>query len=143
MITLKNLTLRRAAKVLLDNVSLVINPGEKVGLVGRNGAGKSSLFRLFDGSLHEDAGDFSVPPQWRLAQVEQNMPETDESATDFVLGGDTRLMELRAELTRAEDSGDGMAIAHAHSDLADAGEHVAVPHTQTQNHNQKNKAHEL
>jgi ATP-binding cassette subfamily F protein 3 len=131
MITLKNLTLRRAAKVLLDNVSLVINPGEHVGLVGRNGAGKSSLFRLFDGSLHEDAGEFSVPAQWRLAQVEQNMPETDASATDFVLSGDTRLMEFRAELERAELSGDGMAIAHAHTDLADAGEHDAVPRAQS------------
>src|SRR3954470_11356639 len=98
MITLKNLVLRRAAKVLLDKASLVINPGEHVGLVGRNGAGKSSLFRLFDGSLHEDAGDFSIPAQWRAAQVEQNMPETDASATDYVLAGDTRLMELRAEL---------------------------------------------
>src|SRR3954471_23864097 len=102
MIILKNLTLRRAAKVLLDSVSLVINPGEHVGLVGRNGAGKSSLFRLFDGTLHEDAGDFSIPSQWRLAQVQQDMPETDASATDFVLAGDTRLTELRAELARAE-----------------------------------------
>jgi ATP-binding cassette subfamily F protein 3 len=117
--------------VLLDNVSLTINPGEKAGLVGRNGAGKSSLFRLFDGSLHEDGGDFSLPPQWRIAQVAQNMPETDEPATDFVLGGDTRLTELRAELARAETSGDGMAIAHVHSDLADAGEHDAVPRAQT------------
>ncbi|HTH81221.1 MAG TPA: ATP-binding cassette domain-containing protein [Ramlibacter sp.] len=131
MILLRNLTLRRAAKILLDNVSLVINPGEKAGLVGRNGAGKSSLFRLIDGTLHEDSGDFSMPPQWRLAQVAQNMPETDEPATDFVLAGDTRLMELRAELARAEESGDGMAIAHAHSDLADAGEHDAVPRAQS------------
>jgi ATP-binding cassette subfamily F protein 3 len=131
MITLKNLILRRGAKVLLDSVSLVINPGEKVGLVGRNGAGKSSLFRLFDGTLHEDGGDYSLPPQWRLAQVAQNMPETDESATDFVLGGDARLMELRTELARAEAAGDGMAIAHAHSDLADAGEHDAAPRAQS------------
>src|SRR3954469_12323280 len=130
MITLKNLTLRRGVKVLLDKVSLVINSGEKVGLVGRNGAGKSSLFRLVDGTLHEDGGDFSMPPQWRIAQVEQNMPETSDSATDFVLAGDTRLMELRAELARAEDDGDGMAIAHAHTDLGDAGEHDAVPRAQ-------------
>ena len=92
MITLKNVTLRRSAKVLLDKVSLTLNPGEKVGLVGRNGAGKSTLFALFNGSLHEDAGDFSVPKQWRMGQVAQNMPETGESATDFVLGGDTRLV---------------------------------------------------
>ena len=130
MITLRNITLRRGTKVLLDQVSATLNPGEKVGLVGRNGAGKSSLFALFNGSLHEDAGEFSVPAQWRLSQVAQHMPETDESATAFVLGGDTRLMELRAELAEAEAGDDGMRIAHAHSDLADAGEHDAVPRAQ-------------
>nr|WP_283254267.1 ATP-binding cassette domain-containing protein [Ramlibacter paludis] len=122
--------MRRGAKVLLDRVSVTINPGEKVGLVGRNGAGKSTLFALLNGSLHEDGGDFFVPPQWQLAQVAQNMPETDEPATDFVLGGDVRLMALREALARAEASEDGMAIAHAHSDMADAGEHDAVPRAQ-------------
>jgi ATPase subunit of ABC transporter with duplicated ATPase domains len=58
MITLKNVTLRRSAKVLLDGASVTINPGEKVGLVGRNGAGKSTLFALLNGTLHEDGGDF-------------------------------------------------------------------------------------
>ena len=130
MITLKNVTLRRSAKVLLDNVSATINPGESVGLVGRNGAGKSTLFALLNGTLHEDAGDFGMPAQWRLAQVAQNMPETAESATEFVLGGDTRLAELREALRQAEASGDGMAIAHAYSDLADAGDHDAVPRAQ-------------
>ncbi|HZY18489.1 MAG TPA: ATP-binding cassette domain-containing protein [Ramlibacter sp.] len=130
MIILRNLTLRRAAKVLLDNVSVTLNPGEKVGLVGRNGAGKSSLFALLNGSLHEDAGEFSVPAQWRLAQVAQHMPETDESATDFVLGGDTGLMALRTALAQAELADDGMQIAQAHADLADAGEHDAVPRAQ-------------
>ena len=130
MIQLRNVTLRRGAKVLLDGVSVTINPGEKVGLVGRNGAGKSTLFALLNGSLHEDAGDFAMPPQWRLAQVAQHMPETDEPATAFVLDGDTRLVALREELARAEASGDGIAIAHAHSDLADAGAHDAVPRAQ-------------
>ncbi|MGE4242612.1 ABC-F family ATP-binding cassette domain-containing protein [Ramlibacter sp.] len=131
MIHLRDVTLRRGAKVLLDAVSATLNPGEKVGLVGRNGAGKSSLFGLFNGTLHEDAGDFSMPQQWRIAQVEQHMPETDEPATEFVLGGDTRLMELRAALAEAETSEDGLAIAHAHSDLADAGEHDAAPRAQS------------
>lgn len=131
MIQLRNVTLRRGAKVLLDGVSVTLNPGEKVGLVGRNGAGKSTLFALLNGSLHEDAGDFAMPPQWRLAQVAQHMPESDEPATDFVLAGDTRLMELRSQLAEAEAGGDGIAIAHAHSDLADAGAHDAVPRAQS------------
>ena len=131
MIQLKNVTLRRSAKVLLDAASVTLNPGEKVGLVGRNGAGKSTLFALFNGTLNEDGGDFSMPKQWRLAQVSQNMPETEESATDFVLGGDTRLAELRATLHAAELEEDGMAMAHAHVDLADAGEHDSVPRAQS------------
>ena len=130
MIQLQNLTLRRGAKVLLDGASVTIQPGEKVGLVGRNGAGKSTLFGLFNGTLHEDAGDFSMPPHWRLAQVEQHMPESAESATDFVLSGDQRLSSLREQLSKAEHSGDGMAIAQAHSDLHDAGAHDATARAQ-------------
>jgi len=130
MITLKNVVLRRSAKVLLNGASITINPGEKVGLIGRNGAGKSTLFALFNGSLHEDGGDFAMPRSWRMAQVAQNMPETDESATDFVVAGDTRLVELREALAQAEASDDGMAIAHAYTDLADAGDHDAVPRAQ-------------
>jgi ATP-binding cassette subfamily F protein 3 len=138
MITLKNVILRRSAKKLLDGATVNLNPGEKVGLVGRNGAGKSSLFALFNGSLHEDGGDFYVPKQWRMAQVAQDMPETDESATEFVVGGDTRLTELRATLAaietayeaNPEDADIGMELAHAYTDLADAGEHDAVPRAQ-------------
>ena len=130
MITLKNVVLRRSAKVLLNGVNATINPGENVGLVGRNGAGKSSLFALFNGSLHEDGGSFNIPAQWRMAQVAQNMPETDEPATDFVVAGDTRLVELEAALVQAEADDDGMAIAHAYTDLADAGAHDAVPRAQ-------------
>ena len=130
MITLKNVTLRRSAKVLLNGVNATINPGENVGLVGRNGAGKSSLFALFNGSLHEDGGDFYIPTQWRMAQVAQNMPETDEPATAFVVAGDTRLVELEAQLAEAEAADDGMAIAHAYTDLADAGAHDAESRAQ-------------
>ena len=130
MISLKNITLRRGTKVLLDQVSTTINPGESVGLVGRNGAGKSSLFALLNGSISEDGGDFFIPPQWRMAQVAQHMPETDESATQFVLDGDTRLAELNAQLAAAEASGDGMEIAQAYVDLADAGAHDAESRAQ-------------
>ena len=130
MITLKNVTLRRSAKVLLNSVNATINPGENVGLVGRNGAGKSSLFALFNGSLHEDGGDFYIPTQWRMAQVAQDMPETDEPATAFVIAGDTRLAELELLLAEAEAADDGMAIAHAYTDLADAGAHDAESRAQ-------------
>jgi ATP-binding cassette subfamily F protein 3 len=127
MINLKNVTLRRGTKVLLDKASVTLNPGEKVGLVGRNGAGKSTLFALFNGTLTEDGGDFEIPRQWRMGQVAQNMPETDQAAADFVLEGDTRLAELRQRLVVAEASGDGMEMAHVYTDLADAGDHDAMP----------------
>ncbi|MFM7330510.1 MAG: ABC-F family ATP-binding cassette domain-containing protein, partial [Brachymonas sp.] len=132
MISLKNITLRRAAKVLLQGCSTTIQPGEKVGLVGRYGAGKSSLFALLTGQLHEDSGEFFKPTAWRMAQVLQHMPETTESATDFVLAGDTRLSELNQQLAQAEHAdtvahteATGMAIAELHGKLHDAGTHDA------------------
>ena len=131
MITLKKLTLRRGPKIILDKASITINPGEKVALVGRNGAGKSTLFRLLDGTLREDGGDFSIPPAWRLAQVAQDMPETDTSATRFVMEGDTRWLEAQREVEAAEAGEDGMRMAHAYMALQEVDAHTAEPRAQT------------
>ena len=130
MIVLKNVTLRRSSKILLDKTSVTINPGEKVGLVGRNGAGKSTLFGLINGTLHEDGGDFSMPSAWRMGQVAQDMPETDQSATDFVIDGDVTLLAARNEVVDAEASDDGMRMAEAYMALHDAGEHDAASRAQ-------------
>ncbi|QAZ41258.1 ABC transporter [Methylibium sp. Pch-M] len=130
MIVLKNLTLRRGPKIVLQGANLTLNPGEKVGLVGRNGAGKSSLFALLTHRLQADAGDFSIPPRWRMAEVAQNMPETDQPATAFVLEGDTRLMEAQAALAAAEAADDGNAIGEAHGLLAEVGAFDASPRAQ-------------
>jgi ATP-binding cassette subfamily F protein 3 len=130
MIILKNVTLRRGAKVLLDSTSVTLNPGEKVGLVGRNGAGKSTLFALLNGTLHEDGGDFSIPTQWRMAQVAQEMPETEQSATDFVIEGDTALVAAQAEVHAAEASDDGERMGNAYMALHDAGAHDAQARAQ-------------
>ena len=130
MITLKNVVLRRGAKVLLDSASVSIKPGEKVGLVGRNGAGKSSLFALLNGSLHEDGGNYEIPPQWRMAQVAQDMPETAQSATRFVVEGDVTLQAAQAEVTAAEESGDGERMALAYMHFHDAGAHDAEARAQ-------------
>jgi ATP-binding cassette subfamily F protein 3 len=121
MITLKNITLRRGTKVVLQDASVTLNPGEKVGLVGRNGAGKSSLFALLTGRLQADAGDVEMPPRWRIGEVAQHMPETDDGATDFVLQGDIPLVEAQQALVAAESAGDGHAIAEAHLKLEEAG----------------------
>ncbi|MEY3998038.1 MAG: hypothetical protein RLY60_850 [Pseudomonadota bacterium] len=131
MITLKNISLRRGTKLLLDQASVTLNPGEKVGLVGRNGAGKSSLFALLNRSLQEDSGEFHIPTQWRMGQVAQDMPETTQSATEFVIDGDTALLSARSEVTAAEDSNDGERMANAYMALSDAGEHDAPARAQS------------
>ncbi|QXL85359.1 ABC-F family ATP-binding cassette domain-containing protein [Comamonas sp. NLF-1-9] len=125
MLTLNKLSLRRGTKLLLDGASTAIQPGERVALVGRNGAGKSSLFALLQGQLHEDGGELLLPAHWRIASVAQEMPETAQDATAFVLAGDERLQQLQARLASAEQAGDGMAIAQLHADLHDAGAHDA------------------
>ena len=121
MITLRDITLRRGLKVVLDGASATLQPGEKIGLVGRNGAGKSSLFALLTNRLSNDCGEVEVPRHWRRSEVAQNMPETDDGATDFVLEGDLPLMAARTALAAAEAANDGHAMADAHAALADAG----------------------
>ncbi|WP_310615281.1 ATP-binding cassette domain-containing protein [Limnohabitans sp.] len=130
MITIKNVTLRRSAKVLLEGATVTLNPGEKVGLVGRNGAGKSSLFALLNGNLQEDTGEFYIPTQWRMGQVSQDMPETEQSATEFVIEGDTVLNDARAEVAAAETTEDGERLGNAYMALYDAGEHDAQSRAQ-------------
>jgi len=131
MINLQDIIVRRGTKVVLDAASITIHPGEKAALIGRNGAGKSTLFSLLTGGLIEDGGRFSFPKSWRISQVEQHMPETDTSATDYVLAGDTLLAEAQAALDAADLSGDGAAIGAAHAALADAGAFDAKSRAQT------------
>ena len=121
MITLRQITLRRGVKVVLQEASVTLQPGEKVGLIGRNGAGKSSLFAMLADRLHADAGEVEMPPRWRIGEVAQEMPETDDSATAFVLQGDLPLMRAQAALDAADASGDGHAIGDAHLALDEAG----------------------
>ncbi|MES2887487.1 MAG: ATP-binding cassette domain-containing protein [Pseudomonadota bacterium] len=130
MINLKNITLRRGVKVVLQDTHLTLHPGESVGLVGRNGAGKSSLFSLLTKRLSADAGELSLPPRWRIGEVAQDMPETTDGATDFVLQGDTRLMEAQDALTAAEEADDGHAMAEAHQAIQEAGGFEARPRAQ-------------
>ncbi|MEO8057498.1 MAG: ATP-binding cassette domain-containing protein [Burkholderiales bacterium] len=130
MLVLNQVSLRRGVKLVLNQASVTLQPGEKVGLVGRNGAGKSSLFSLLTKRLQSDAGDVSMPPRWRIGEVAQDMPETDQGATDFVLEGDTRLMEAQAQLVQAELDDDGHAMAEAHHAISDAGGFEARPRAQ-------------
>ncbi len=130
MITLRNITLRRGTKVVLDDASVTLQPGEKIGLVGRNGAGKSSLFALLTDRLQSDKGEIEIPRQWTVGEVAQDMPETEMPATDYVLEGDLRLMKARLALDAAEAAEDGHAMADAHAMLSDAGAFDARPRAQ-------------
>jgi ATP-binding cassette, subfamily F, member 3 len=130
MLVLNQISLRRGVKLVLNLASVTLQPGEKVGLVGRNGAGKSSLFSLLTKRLQSDSGDVSMPPRWRIGEVAQDMPETEQGATDFVLEGDTRLMEAQAQLVQAELIDDGHAMAEAHHAISDAGGFEARPRAQ-------------
>jgi ATP-binding cassette subfamily F protein 3 len=118
VITLRKVSLRRGAKLLLDGVDAAINPGERVGLVGPNGSGKSSLFALLLEALHADAGDVERPPGWVVAHVAQEAFGLDRPALEFVLDGDAELRRIEDELAAAEESGDGTALAHAHEAYA-------------------------
>ena len=131
MIVIKNVTLRRGAKIVLHDTTVTLQPGEKIGLVGRNGAGKSSLFSLLTHRLQSDAGDVAIPPRWRIGEVAQEMPETDDSATDYVMQGDTRLMEANAALAAAEAADDGHAMGEAHHEISEAGGFEARPRAQS------------
>ncbi|MEY2876262.1 MAG: hypothetical protein RLZZ373_3633, partial [Pseudomonadota bacterium] len=121
MLQFKSITLRRGVKIVLQNASFTLQPGEKASLVGRNGAGKSSLFSLLTGRLQSDQGDVEMPPRWEIAEVAQEMPETDTGATEFVLEGDRLLMAARAALAAAEEADDGHAIGEAHAVLGEVG----------------------
>ena len=115
MIRLSNVTLRRGAKALLEGADVALNPGDKIGLIGANGSGKSSLFALLRGELHADAGDVDVPARWRIAHVAQETPALERAAIEYAIDGDTALRRLEAELARAEATNDGHAIGELHA----------------------------
>ena len=124
MIRLQSLTLIRGVKPLLEGADLTLNPGEKVGLIGANGSGKSSLFALLRGELHPDGGDLDFPARWRIAHVAQETPALERSALDYAIDGDTTLRRLEAELAEAEVAHDGHdvgnLIGELHAALQDA-----------------------
>ena len=119
MIRASGLTLRRGQQVLLDQAEFVVHPGERVGLVGRNGAGKSSLFALLRHEIDQDAGSLDIPAGWRMASVMQEIHDTSTPAREFVIDGDTHLRALQRE--REQTSTDnGARIAELESELTDA-----------------------
>ena len=120
MLRISNLSLARGIKLLLDNASLTVHPGHKVGLIGANGSGKTTLFALLRGELSQDKGGLSMPPGWVIAHVAQEAAPVATSAIDYVLDGDRELRTIERALAVAQ--ADEVADAHA------TGAHLAELH---------------
>lgn len=118
MITLRNVTLRRGANVLLENLTWTIYHKQRIGIIGANGSGKTSLFSLLLGMLQPDNGEYDLPKQIKLAHVAQETPGSDQTALDYVLDGDAELRNLERQLVEAEAKHDGHQIATLHEKLA-------------------------
>ena len=125
MIRLENLTLQRGPLRLLEDAELTLHPGHKVGLIGANGAGKSSLFALLRGELTPDAGNCLVPADWRIAHMRQEVETLERLAVDYVLDGDLRLRQVQHDLAAAEAAHDGSAQARLHAELDSADGYTA------------------
>jgi ATP-binding cassette subfamily F protein 3 len=124
MIRFQQVSLMRGIKPLLESVDVTLNPGDKIGLIGANGAGKSSLFGLLRGELHADQGEIDYPAKWRVAYVAQETPPLDRAALDYAIDGDVTLRKLEAELAaleaQPESTENGIAIGNLYGALADA-----------------------
>ena len=119
MISLRNFALRRGERLLLSNVDLTLHAGYRVGVVGRNGTGKSSLFAAIQGELEADKGDLDLPGKVRIASVAQETPSLPDPALEFVLGGDEVLAAAVREEADANAREDWEAVAAAHQKLAE------------------------
>ncbi len=115
MIALRQVTFARAGRPLVVDASLQLHAGWKVGVVGANGCGKSSLFALLGGDLHAESGDVELPASWHIARVAQETPALPDAAIEFVLDGDTELRRVERDLADAEARGDGVAIGALHA----------------------------
>jgi ATP-binding cassette, subfamily F, member 3 len=115
MIALRQVTFARAGRPLVVDASVQLHTGWKVGVVGANGCGKSSLFALLANELHAESGDVEIPASWHIARVTQETPALPDAALDFVLDGDLELRRVERELAAAEERGDGVAIGHLHA----------------------------
>lgn len=122
MIFFTDLILKRGTNTLLEQTSATIHTGQKVGLVGKNGCGKSSLFALLKGELQPEGGEVSLPKNWAISWVNQETPALEISAIDYVIQGDREYTSLMAQLEKAnaENNGNLIATTHAQLDTIDA-----------------------
>jgi ATP-binding cassette subfamily F protein 3 len=134
MLRLIDIAIARGARTLYRGVSLIARPGERIGLVGANGCGKSSLFAAVLGELGIDAGTMEAPPAARIAHVAQDIEADSQRAIDYVASGHAALVAARDELAAAEAGHDEMQLAHAHAALAELNEGAILAEAQTVMH---------
>ena len=119
MLSFNNLSLRRGTNLLFEDVSFTVHRDNKVGLVGANGTGKTSLFKMIQGEIDSDEGDFKYPPDLKIACLAQEVPGTDELAISYVMSGDLKLLEIQNSITKAENEQDYGALGELHSQFED------------------------
>jgi ATP-binding cassette subfamily F protein 3 len=121
MLKFTDLSLRRGPRLLIKEATFAVHAGQKVGLTGVNGSGKSSLFSLIRGELSADGGSFDKPPGWVIAHVAQETPAVDRPAIDYVMDGDGELRALEQALAEAEARNDGNRLGELHARLEAVG----------------------
>ena len=104
----------RGTKILLENASATIKPGQRVGVIGRNGCGKSSLFSMMRNELPIDAGELLVNKKWEIVSVQQETPAVDMPALEYVIEGDVKVTRIKQQLVEADTQQDGERIAQLH-----------------------------
>ena len=119
MLSFNNLSLRRGSNLLFQSVSFTIHKRNKVGLVGANGTGKTSLFKMIQGEFESDSGDFNYPPDLRISCLDQEVPGSEEHALSYVLSGDHKLTNIQNAIKKAEKEEDYAALGDLHSQFED------------------------
>jgi len=120
MITLTDIELRRGTKVLLQDAELVVHPGQHIGIIGANGSGKSSLFKLLMGKISADAGELFIPKDWRVAHMAQELANSESTVADFVLDGDPQIRKIERAIEKAlaDENHDRLALEYEKLDNA-------------------------
>lgn len=113
MITLRNITLQRGSKILFENVNFALHANQKIGIVGKNGSGKSSLFALLLREIDADKGEIELASNLHLACIKQDIPDSDRRCIDYVIDADTQLRRIEQQLKDAEEKNDGLLIGQA------------------------------
>lgn len=117
MISLQDISLRLGSQLLLEEANLTIYAGQKIGIIGRNGTGKTSLFKLLMGELHADTGELDIPRDLRKAQMLQETLGSTRTAVDYVIDGDLKFRNVESQLTQAEQAGEDHKIAELHGEF--------------------------